>query len=91
MKRHYPSNPQLEPIKGIFVFSSEDDSHTDGLALVKELHCEVLSDSGTRVTVKTSRGNLQSIKKWWQAQDEAHPMSQKLRACVSNIIIGGKA
>lgn len=57
--------------------------------LLKTLCCEILSTHENRFTIKTSRGNLQSIKQKWQDNRLDNPISQELTACVSQIIIGG--
>lgn len=62
-----------------------------GLELMKTLHCEVLSNHLSRVTIKTSRGNLQAIKKSWLAQDLNNTVNKELSACIDQIVIGGKA
>lgn len=59
-------------------------------ALFKALCCQVMSTHENRFTVKTSRGNLQSIKKRWLDNSDS-AISQELNACVSQIIIGGAA
>lgn len=91
MTRNYPVNLALQPIKGIFVFKDGDDILARGLELMKTLHCEVLSSHSSRVTVKTSRGNLQSIKKNWLSQAQSNTLGKELSACILQIVIGGKA
>lgn len=91
LKRNYPANPLLQPIKGIFVFQKGDEYPERALALMKTLRCEVMSSHDNRITVKTSRGNLQSIKQSWLAANGENAVSKELGACVSQIIIGGNA
>lgn len=89
MNRNYPRNPALQPIKGIIVFHAMDELASKAEALLKTLCCEVLSSHENRFTVKTSRGNLQSIKQRWLDNKQDSPISEELNACVSQIIIGG--
>lgn len=92
MTRNYPKNPALQPVKGIIVFHAnmhaENELTTKAGALLKTLCCEVLSSHENRFTVKTSRGNMQSIKQRW-LDNHSDALSQELAACVSQIIIGG--
>lgn len=89
MNRNYPANPLSQPIKGIFIFKKDDP--TKARELMKTLHCEVMSSHGNRVTIKTSRGNLQTIKKNWQNKDESSATGKVVTAAVAQIIIGGNA
>lgn len=93
MRRNYPSDPMLQPIKGIFIFQEGDEFADKAVELMKNLRCEVTSTRENRVTVKTSRGNLQTIKKNWLAtsKDDKDPVSQELKQCITQIIIGGNA
>lgn len=89
MNRNYPRNPAFEPVKGIIVFHAVEEFTAKAEALLKTLCCEVLSTHENRFTVKTSRGNLQSIKQRWLANKLDTHTSQELNSCVSQIIIGG--
>ena len=90
MRRSYPSNPLLQRVKGVFVFNEENEEEVQkSLELLKTLKCEVLSSLGNRITVSTSRGNLQSIKKSWQSDDPGNDLGQELRQAISQIIMGG--
>lgn len=89
MNRNYPRNPAFQPVKGIIVFHAMDELATKAETLLKTLCCEVLSTHDNRFTIKTSRGNLQSIKQRWQDKTLESPISQELAASVSQIIIGG--
>lgn len=91
MNRNSVINPALEPIKGIIVFNTVDEVSTKAEALFKTLCCEILSIHQNRFTVKTSRSNLQSIKRRWLEKKQDSPINQELKACVSQIIIGGAA
>lgn len=86
--RNYPRNPALQPVKGIIIFHDENELVTKAGALLKTLCCEVISSHENRFTVKTSRGNMQSIKQRW-LDNNSDALSQELTACVSQIIIGG--
>lgn len=88
MNRNYPRNPATQPIKGIFVFHSMDELSSKAQALFKSLSCQVMATHENRFTVKTSRGNLQTIKQRWLENSDAS-ISKELNACVSQIIIGG--
>lgn len=89
MTRNYPKNPATQPIKGVFVFHQDDGLAGKAQALFKTLYCEVITAHDNRFTVKTSRGNLQSIKKRWMDNSLDSAVSQELHASVSQIIIGG--
>jgi len=91
LNRSYPKDPALQPIKGIIIFHSLDELMPRAEALLKNLCCQVLSIHDSRYTVKTSRGNLQSIKQRWQAKKPENLITQELNAIVSQIIIGGAA
>jgi hypothetical protein len=92
LTRNYPRNPLSQPIKGIFIFHQEvDEFAVKAQELMKTLRCEVMTSYENRITVKTSRGNLQSIKQSWLDNDDANVLSKTLNASVSQIIIGGNA
>jgi hypothetical protein len=91
LNRNYPSNPALQPIKGIFVFYPADELADKAQALLKTLSCQVLSSHDNRFTVKTGRGNLQAIKQRWMDNNPNNVLSQQLHASLSQIIIGGTA
>ncbi|HEY9687775.1 MAG TPA: hypothetical protein V6C52_12440 [Coleofasciculaceae cyanobacterium] len=91
MNRNYPRNPAFQAVKGIFIFHSTDEMAEKAQALFKSLCCQVMSTHENRFTVKTSRGNMQSIKQRWLANNPDNAMSLELNACVSQIIIGGAA
>ncbi len=91
LTRNYPQNPALQPIKGIIIFNSIDEMPSKAEALLKTLCCEVVSTHENRFTVKTSRGNLQSIKQRWLDNKLDSPINREMSACVSQIIIGGAA
>jgi hypothetical protein len=57
--------------------------------LLKSLQCEILSSRDNRITISTSRGNLQSIKECWLANDPGNNLSQRLNEHLEQIIIGG--
>ena len=89
MNRNYPRNPALQPIKGIIVFHPKAELAVTAAALLKTLSCEVIANHENRFTVKTSRGNLHSIKQRWLDNNPELPLSQELNAAVAQIIIGG--
>ena len=90
MRRNYPLDPLLQPIKGVFVFKDEGESETlKALELLKSMHCEVLSSLGNRITIKTSRGKLQEIKRCWLSKNKENELSVSLNRQVAQIIIGG--
>jgi hypothetical protein len=91
LNRNYPRNPATQPVKGIFVFHNMDELASKAQALFKSLCCQVMATHENRFTVKTSRGNIQSIKQRWLANDLGNIISQELSLCVSQIIIGGAA
>lgn len=91
LSRNYPQNPALQPVKGIVIFHTVDGLASKAEALLKALCCEVLSAYENRYTVKTSRGNLQSIKQRWQDNKLDNAVGQDLNALVAQIIIGGAA
>jgi len=91
LNRSYPKDPALQPIKGIIIFHSLDELIPRAEALLKNLCCQVLSTHDSRYTIKTSRGNLQSIKQRWQANKPENAITQELNTIVSQIIIGGAA
>lgn len=90
MRRSYPSDPVLQPIKGVFVFKHDGEEHfSKAIELLKSMHCEVLSSLENRITIKTSRGKLQEIKRCWLSNDQENALSVTLNQQVSQIIIGG--
>jgi hypothetical protein len=89
LNRNYPKNPAFQPVKSIIVFHAMDELATKAKALLKTLSCEVMATHDNRFTVKTSRGNIQSIKQRWLANNLGNTISQELNLCVSQIIIGG--
>jgi hypothetical protein len=90
MRRSYPSDPTLQPIKGVFVFKHTEEEHIlKALELLRSMHCEVLSSLENRITIKTSRGKLQEIKRCWLSNDQENHLSVQLNQQVSQIIIGG--
>jgi hypothetical protein len=88
-RNNYSRNPALQPVKGIIVFHAKDELTVKAGALLKSLCCEVIATHENRFTVKTSRGNMQSIKQRWLDNNDADALSQELAACVAQIIIGG--
>lgn len=84
-------NPIYEQIKGVLVLHPEEGIDSRILKLLESLDCRVLSQQPKRLTIKTSRRNLQAIKEIWRSKDSANALSQELNACISNIIIGSKA
>jgi hypothetical protein len=81
-----------QPIMGICCISQDEAEHKEkASALLKTLSCEIVDDRGTRLVIKTSRGNLQSIKKRWEKQDKTDSIGQALTNCISRIIIGSMA
>lgn len=86
-KRH-SGNPLLQPIKGVFIFNAIDELANKARDLMKTLSCEVTSNHENRFTVRTSRGNMQSIKQRWLAKED-NVLSKELNTCISQIIIGG--
>jgi hypothetical protein len=86
--RNYPRNPALQPVKGIIIFNETDELDAKAKALLKSLSCEVITSHKNRFTVKTSRGNLQSIKQRWLA-NRTDTSSQDLQTCIHQIIVGG--
>lgn len=91
LKRNYPTNPLLQQVKGIFIFHDADELDAKAQTLLKSLCCEVMTTHENRFTVKTSRGNMQAIKKRWLENSPENEISRELHACVSQIIIGGSA
>jgi hypothetical protein len=90
MRRNYPSDPELQPIKGVFVFKGEgEESASKALELLKSMRFEVLSSLENRVTIKASRGRLQEIKRCWLSNDQENNLSVLLNQQVTQIIIGG--
>ena len=90
MRRSYPSDPVLQQIKGVFVFKHDgEEHHLKAIELLKSIHCEVLSSLENRITIKTSRGKLQEIKRCWLSNDKANALSVTLNQQVTQIIIGG--
>lgn len=90
MQRSYPKNPLLQRVKGVFIFKDELEEHTQTASeLLKTLQCEVLSTRENRITISTSRGNLQTIKQCWLSNDPKNALSQQLNQRVNQIIIGG--
>lgn len=89
-QRSHSGNPQVQPVKGIFVFSGKgEDAMPKALDLLKSMHCRVLSSLNNRITITTSRGNLQKIKQSWLSKSEKSSLSVALKQQVSHIIIGG--
>lgn len=91
MKRTYSGNPLYQQVKGIFIFYRIDELTGKAQELLKALSCEVMASRDNRITVKTSRGNMQAIKKRWLENDQDNTLSKELNARVSQIIIGGNA
>jgi hypothetical protein len=89
LNRNYPRNPSTQPIKGVFVFHQGNEFVDKAPELFKALYCEVLTVHENRFTVKTSRGNLQAIKKRWQDHCQDTSANRELQTWVSQIIIGG--
>jgi hypothetical protein len=90
MQRSYPKNPLLQRVKGVFIFKSElEDYLQKATELLKSMQCDVISSRENRITISTSRANLQTIKSCWQSNDPSNTLSQQLNLRVSQIIIGG--
>lgn len=83
------SKPENQPIKGVFVFNKKGDVQSEGLDLLKSVNCRVVSSVKNRVTVTSSRGNLQKIKRCWQSDNERSDLSVALHKQVAHIILGG--
>jgi hypothetical protein len=83
--------PESQQIKGIFVFQNGVDVYNKALKLMKTLDCTILTDNVSRMMIKTSRSNLQLIKKCWLSNNKGNALSIELNDCVSQIIIGGRA
>lgn len=90
MNRNYPKNYALQPIKGVFVFRPEvSDSTRRAQSMFASMRCEVLATQENRMTVRSSRENLQQIKQSWLANDPEDKLSRELNELVQQIIIGG--
>lgn len=90
MRRSYPSDPLLQRVKGVFIFNTEEEpGQQKSLELLKTLKCEVLSSLENRITVSTSRGNLQNIKKSWLSPDPNDNLGKELKQSIAQIIMGG--
>jgi len=89
MRRSYPSDPLLQRVKGVFIFNNAQEEPDKSIELLKTLKCEVLSSLDNRITVSTSRGNLQNIKKIWLSEDANDSLSQDLKQHIAQIIMGG--
>lgn len=82
--------PENQSIKGIFVFKSKVGKlNAEALDLLKSVNCRVLSSANNRITVSSSRGNLQKIKRCWQDPSERSSLSAALHKQISQIILGG--
>ena len=81
----------MQSIKGIIIFQPSDELAVKAESLLKTLCCQVIATHGNRYTIKTSRGNLQAIKRQWQDNKPANSVTQELSDSVSQIIIGGTA
>jgi len=89
MQQSY-SNPQNQPIKGVFIFKNmEEGARSKALDLLKSVHCRVISSVKNRVTVTSSRANLQKIKRSWLAKSDRSDLSIALNDQISQIILGG--
>lgn len=92
MQNRRPISTLSQQIQGIFIFhEGVEDVRTRAIALMKTLNCTVVDDNTTRVLIKTSRSNLQSIKKCWLSKSASSTMSVDLNDCFSKILIGGRA
>ena len=90
-QRKKAPNPESQQIKGIFIFQEGIEVYTKALELMKSLSCTILTDHVSRMMIKTSRHNLQSIKQCWLSNDTGNSLSMELNYCVNQIIIGGRA
>lgn len=89
-QRNYPNNPLLQPVKGVFIFKRDGDGYAESaLELLKSMRCQIISVKDNRMTVSTSRGNLQTIKQCWLSKDTSDDLSNALNRQVDQIIIGG--
>ena len=81
--------PDLQAVKGVFVFNPIDELTDRAQALLKSLNCEVIAVHGNRFTIKTKRGNIQTIKRDWLGKNRHNTVSKELALCVAQITIGG--
>jgi len=91
MQQRKSPSPLGVQVKGIFFFKSGEEVYTKALELMKTLGCTIITDNISRMTVKTSRGNLQSIKDILTSKNTNSSLGAQLDACVTRIIIGGRA
>ncbi len=91
MQRKKAPSQECQNIKGIFIIQDGTDVYSKALDLMKSLECSILTDHINRMMIKTSRSNLQRIKKCWLSKDKGNAMSLKLNECFTQIIIGGRA
>ncbi len=89
--RNRPENPLAQQVKGALILREGEEIATQTHNLMVSLNCQVLTTNNSRMMVKATRGNLQSIKKCWLAKDERNTLSQELNVCISQIVIFGNA
>lgn len=88
--RSYPKNPLQQRVKGVLVFKiGLDDCIQKANELLKALQCDVLASRGNRITISTSRKNMQSIKACWESKDPDSNLSVQLNEHIVQMIIGG--
>lgn len=88
--RSYPKNPLQQRIKGVLIFKSDVDDYVEKAKdLLKSLQCDILTSRDNRITITTSRGNMQHIKKCWESKDTTSDLSTRLNQHIAQIIIGG--
>lgn len=88
--RSYPKNPLQQRIKGVLIFKNGISDVTEAAKdLLKSLQCDILTSRDNRITITTSRGNMQHIKKCWESQDSNSDLSTRLNQHIAQIIIGG--
>jgi hypothetical protein len=85
------ASPLGQQVKGVLKLHEGADVYEQVVKLLKTLDCEVLAEAENRITIKASRGNLQSIKQCWLSNDKTNTLSQELNECITQITIGGRA
>jgi hypothetical protein len=84
-------SPLGTQVKGILILQEGDEISSQTCKLMESFNCEVLNSTSTRVMIKGTLGNIQSIKQCWLSKDEKSKLSVELNEYIQQIIIGGRA
>lgn len=91
MQRTKTVSPLVQLVKGIFIFNTRQGIGSELALLMPSIDCEILTNHGDRMMVKTTLENLQMLKKCWQTNDGKSELSRVLNKHITQILIGGRA